>query len=152
MYCIINDIIILLSLLELSLRCCHLTDELLDPVGMALKGESTLQQLDLSNNKIGDLGAKMLAIALRSNRNLLSLSFAGNCITDIGAVYLSEVMVTCSYVCHYLIRFQILKEFPLNHEEIVQRRILFSQLHQSEVSNIFYFIFLSLTIVLQVNM
>lgn len=107
MYCINNDItIILLSLLELSLRCCQLTDELLDPVGVALKGDPPLQQLDLSNNKLGDVGAKELANALRSNRNLLSLSFAGNCITDIGAVYLSEVMLTCSYVPHYLIHFR----------------------------------------------
>lgn len=107
MYCINNDItIILLSLLELSLRCCQLTDELLDPVGVALKVDPPLQQLDLSNNKLGDVGAKELANALRSNRNLLSLSFAGNCITDIGAVYLSEVMLTCSYVPHYLIHFR----------------------------------------------
>ena len=57
----------------------------------ALKKNPSLQQLDLSYNKIGDDGAKALSKALRVNNNLLVLSLANNVIGDVGAVSLVEV-------------------------------------------------------------
>lgn len=57
-------------------------------------------------NRIGDLGARALATALRTNRSLMSLSLAGNNISDVGVSYLAEV----------------LQRFLLTQEEILYRR------------------------------
>lgn len=108
------------SLYELRLRCCELTDEILKPVCLSLKGDLSLKQLDLSHNKIGDESVRLLAHALRINRSLLVLSLNDNKIGDLGAIYLAEV----------------LREFKLNHEEIVQRRKIFSQQHQHKWAEI----------------
>ena len=76
---------------ELRLRCCELTDEILKPVCLSLKGDLSLKQLDLSHNKIGDESVRLLAHALRINRSLLALSLNDNKIGDLGAIYLAEV-------------------------------------------------------------
>ena len=86
----INKLFIL-SLLELRLRCCGLTDGSILSLCLALKKNPPLRQLDLSCNRIGDEGAKALSKALRVNNNLMVLSLANNIIGDIGAAFLVQV-------------------------------------------------------------
>ena len=83
--------------MNLNLRCSELTDDLIVPLGQALKENPPLRELDLSNNKIGDKGMEQLADSLRMNRNLISLSLLGNCITDSGAISIS--LVYLNFIC-----------------------------------------------------
>uniref|UniRef100_A0A8C6PB69 Leucine rich repeat containing 71 n=1 Tax=Nothobranchius furzeri TaxID=105023 RepID=A0A8C6PB69_NOTFU len=78
-----------------------------------------LTQLHLRCNRIGDEGARLIGSALSTptsaNKNLVYLNLAFNWIGDAGAA--------CS-VLNSIIHFQILVDFPLTHEEIVERRKL----------------------------
>ncbi|KAG0050177.1 hypothetical protein BGZ83_005043 [Gryganskiella cystojenkinii] len=60
----------------------------------ALKTNSTLTTLNLSNNKIGDIEAQALAEALKTNSTLTTLTLLYNQIRDIGAQALAEALKT----------------------------------------------------------
>ncbi|CAL1584926.1 unnamed protein product [Knipowitschia caucasica] len=99
---------------HLFLRNNHIGDEGARLIGAALSTPKTSNKnllfLSLAFNSIGDAGAAYLAQGLRLNRTLLFLSLANNQIGDSGAAHLSR----------------ILGEFPLTHEEVVERRKLLS--------------------------
>ncbi|XP_052101940.1 leucine-rich repeat-containing protein 71-like isoform X11 [Mytilus californianus] len=100
---------------NLSLRHCGITDKGAEQIGQALgstkRCNTKLISLNLSGNRITDVGAEHLALGLRMNRNLMSLSLASNFIGDKGASKIAE----------------ILSRFPLTHEEVVERRKHFSE-------------------------
>uniref|UniRef100_A0A8C6WEJ0 Leucine-rich repeat-containing protein 71 n=1 Tax=Neogobius melanostomus TaxID=47308 RepID=A0A8C6WEJ0_9GOBI len=100
---------------RLFLRSNEIGDEGARLIGSALSTAKTsnknLQFLNLAFNCIGDAGAAYLAQGLRLNRALLYLSLTNNRIGDSGAAQFSEV----------------LREFPLTHEEVVERRKLLFQ-------------------------
>ena len=52
----------------------------------------TLAELDLSNNKIGDSGAKELAAALHTNTSLIELKVSDNKVGDTGAMEFSAAL------------------------------------------------------------
>ncbi|XP_033098062.1 leucine-rich repeat-containing protein 71-like isoform X4 [Anneissia japonica] len=102
-------------LTSLSLRNNGITDKGAAMIGKALSTVKTcnknLISLNLSGNKISDIGATSIAQGLRMNRALLSLSLANNNVSNEGAKRLAEV----------------LSRFPLTHEEVVERRKLLSE-------------------------
>ncbi|KAF7210930.1 transcript variant X2 [Nothobranchius furzeri] len=71
-----------------------------------------LTQLHLRCNRIGDEGARLIGSALSTptsaNKNLVYLNLAFNWIGDAGAAHIAQILV----------------DFPLTHEEIVERRKL----------------------------
>ncbi|XP_077861587.1 leucine-rich repeat-containing protein 71-like [Saccoglossus kowalevskii] len=97
---------------NICLRNNKITDKGAELIGKALSTPRTcnknLVSLNLSYNKITDVGAVAIANGLRMNRVLLSLSLASNLIGDVGAKTLSET----------------LSRFALSHEEVVERRKL----------------------------
>lgn len=56
----------------------------------ALKSNRTITELDISNNKIGDVGAKALADALKDNTRLNKVYIGNNNIGTTGKKYLEE--------------------------------------------------------------
>lgn len=48
------------------------------PIHLALHINTTLTKLDISNNGMGDAGARILGTSLRQNRTLTSLRMDGN--------------------------------------------------------------------------
>jgi len=52
-------------LLFYRLRCCKITDEGCAALTSALRSNSHLRELDLSENKIGDKGVKLLSDGLK---------------------------------------------------------------------------------------
>ncbi|XP_033950612.1 leucine-rich repeat-containing protein 71 isoform X5 [Pseudochaenichthys georgianus] len=97
-------------LTHLSLRNNRIGDEGARLIGSALSttrsANKNLVSLNLAFNAIGDAGATHIAQGLRFNRALLVLSLSNNQIGDSGAAHLAEILV----------------EFPLTHEEVVDRR------------------------------
>ncbi|XP_044027570.1 leucine-rich repeat-containing protein 71 isoform X2 [Siniperca chuatsi] len=104
---------------HLSLRNNRIGDEDARVIGMALSttrsANKNLISLNLAFNSIGDAGATHIAQGLRLNRALLCLSLSNNQIGDSGAAHLAEV----------------LGEFALTHEEVVERRKLLLERTQS---------------------
>ncbi|XP_070841286.1 leucine-rich repeat-containing protein 71 [Chaetodon trifascialis] len=100
------------TLTHLSLRNNGIGDEGARLIGLALStarsANRNLVSLNLAFNSIGDAGATHIAQGLRLNRALLCLSLSNNQIGDSGAAHLAE----------------ILGEFALTHEEVVERRKL----------------------------
>ncbi|XP_059058448.1 uncharacterized protein LOC131851908 [Achroia grisella] len=92
---------------QLSLSRCSIDDHIIETIAATLvhplPASKTLSILNLSSNRISDLGAKYLAEALRSNRHLCYLNLADNMISDDGA----EIILNC------------LKEFPLVSDELM---------------------------------
>uniref|UniRef100_A0A3B4BFP2 Uncharacterized protein n=1 Tax=Periophthalmus magnuspinnatus TaxID=409849 RepID=A0A3B4BFP2_9GOBI len=107
---------------RLFLRNNRIGDEAARLIGSALSTAKTTNKnllfLNLAFNCIGNAGAMYLAQGLRLNRALIYLSLADNRIGDSGAAALSEV----------------LGEFPLTHEEAVERRKLLVE--KSELVNV----------------
>ena len=60
----------------------------------ALKTNTTLTDIILDNNKIGDEGAKAIAEALKTNTTLINLKLSTNIIGDEGANALAEALKT----------------------------------------------------------
>lgn len=94
----------------LSLSRCLINDEVCKEIAAKLhfseSGESYLITLDLSSNRITDVGAKYIGDALRSNRTLRYLNLSDNHITDDGASYILDTLI----------------EFPLTYNEIMDTR------------------------------
>ncbi|XP_072303327.1 leucine-rich repeat-containing protein 71, partial [Eucyclogobius newberryi] len=109
---------------HLFLRNNQIGDEGARLIGSALSttktANKTLLFLSLAFNRIGDAGAVYLAQGLRYNRALIYLSLANNQIGDSGAAALSK----------------ILSDFPLTHEEVVERRkMLAEKMEQVKAGN-----------------
>ena len=94
------------QLLHLSLRFCQLSDVHAYGLGHALgtskSANNRLTTLNLSNNHLGDQGARHLARGLMTNRTLAILNLASNHIGDEGATALA----------------QVLSHFPLDQEQV----------------------------------
>ncbi|KAJ4927793.1 hypothetical protein JOQ06_015595 [Pogonophryne albipinna] len=109
-------------LTHLSLRNNRIGDEGARLIGSALSttrsANKNLVSLNLAFNAIGDAGATHIAQGLRFNRALLVLSLSNNQIGDSGAAHLAEILV----------------EFPLTHEEVVDRRKMLLERTQTEAS------------------
>ncbi|KAK7898866.1 hypothetical protein WMY93_019719 [Mugilogobius chulae] len=115
---------------------------------LLLSGDSVITHLFLRNNQIGAEGARLIGSALSTsktaNKNLLFLSLAFNCIGDAGATYIAQGLrlnrtliylslannqIGDSGAAHLS---KILGEFPLTHEEIVERRkLIFEKLEKN---------------------
>lgn len=102
------------TLKQLSLSKCTIDDNVVKTIAAKLiyplPASQTLSILNLSCNKITNVGVKYLAQALRSNRQLSYLNLASNIIDDLGA---EEI-------------FSTLIEFPLTSEEALdaKRRLM----------------------------
>ena len=66
----------------MELRSCNIDDEGARHLATMLEKNTSLETLDLDNNKITDDGLKHLAIPLEKNTSLRWLSLNGNNITD----------------------------------------------------------------------
>ncbi|KJE94346.1 hypothetical protein CAOG_005004 [Capsaspora owczarzaki ATCC 30864] len=67
-------------------------DDEAQAIAEALKVNTTLTQLDLSDDKIGDVGAQAIAEALKVNTTLIQLHLHGNQIGDAGTQALAEAL------------------------------------------------------------
>ncbi|KAJ8709273.1 hypothetical protein PYW07_009099 [Mythimna separata] len=101
------------SLQSLSLSRCNINDVVCERMASRLHhlepAEPTLLVLNLSSNRITDVGTKYLAEALRNNRHLRYLNLSDNQISDYGAKYILDVLA----------------EFPLNTDEIQDKNSCF---------------------------
>ena len=93
----------------ISLRACALSADQCAALGTALRKNKTVNYLNLSNNNLDDSRGISIARGLRTNRTLHCLSLAGNSLTDVTAEFFA---------------ISVLQEFPLTHEEIMERRTL----------------------------
>ncbi|XP_030267788.1 leucine-rich repeat-containing protein 71 isoform X3 [Sparus aurata] len=97
---------------------------------LLLSEDSMLTHLSLRNNQIGDEGARLIGSALSTlrsaNKSLLSLNLAFNSIGDAGAEHIAQI--GDAGAAHLA---AILGEFPLTHEEVVERRKLLLERTQS---------------------
>uniref|UniRef100_A0A671ULT3 Leucine rich repeat containing 71 n=1 Tax=Sparus aurata TaxID=8175 RepID=A0A671ULT3_SPAAU len=114
---------------------------------LLLSEDSMLTHLSLRNNQIGDEGARLIGSALSTlrsaNKSLLSLNLAFNSIGDAGAEHIAQgLRLNCALLILSLSNNQIgdagaahlaaiLGEFPLTHEEVVERRKLLLERTQS---------------------
>nr|CAH8846385.1 unnamed protein product [Trichobilharzia regenti] len=105
---------------KLQLRYCEIGPMEAKSISQRLGTMQTVNKklisLDLSGNRLGDEGALYIAQALRTNRTLLTLSLSNNKIGDIGCIALAKVI----------------SQFFLTHEEIVYRRLCYSEKAKSE--------------------
>jgi Ran GTPase-activating protein (RanGAP) involved in mRNA processing and transport len=76
----------------LELAACDITDEVIHIIMKALHVNSSLESLDLSENLIGDDGAKSIAEALKVNYSIGELSLLCNVIEDDGAYEISSAL------------------------------------------------------------
>ncbi|XP_011551298.3 leucine-rich repeat-containing protein 71 [Plutella xylostella] len=94
---------------HLSLARCCIDDLVVEKIAEKIshrQAAKKLTALNLSTNRITDIGAKHLADALRRNRQLAYLNLNDNLITDEGA---KEI-------------FDVLKPFPLTMEEVMAKK------------------------------
>ena len=80
------------TLRELDLSNNSISDAGAVALAQALHHNSTLRELDLSNNSISDAGAVALAQALHHNSTLWVLDLSNNSISDAGAVALAQAL------------------------------------------------------------
>ncbi|XP_029976967.1 leucine-rich repeat-containing protein 71 [Salarias fasciatus] len=115
-----------------------------------LSEDSPLAHLSLRNNRIGDEGARLIGSALSTatstNKNLLSLSLAFNSIADEGASHIAQGLRLNRTLCFLSLSnnqigdsgaarlAEVLGEFALTHEEVVERRKLLLQRTQSSIN------------------
>lgn len=101
------------NLKNLSLSRCNIDDESLKYLALQLcyprPAYKTLAILNLSSNYITNIGAVYLAEALRTNRQLYYLNMSDNHLSDEGVISILNVLL----------------EFPLTYEEIIEKRIRF---------------------------
>lgn len=97
------------GLRRLSLARCFIQDIGVEHIAAKLAfpqaASDSLAMLNLSTNRITDVGATYLATALRSNRSLNYLNLTNNMITDKGAKAIFDVMLS----------------FPLSYSELIAR-------------------------------
>lgn len=64
--------------------------------GAALVANSSLLMLDMSRNKLKDVGAKEIAKGMNANKGLLTLNLSGNKISDVGGKALAQFLLVNS--------------------------------------------------------
>jgi hypothetical protein len=70
---------------HIRLNCCGITDELLLRIVEAVRGHSSLEELNIENNRIGNVGCQALATLIEDpNSNLQSLLLSRNSDNPIG--------------------------------------------------------------------
>ncbi|XP_055334435.1 uncharacterized protein LOC129585680 isoform X1 [Paramacrobiotus metropolitanus] len=119
------------SIRHLSVRYANLTDAALKflaaswllPAREWSSDRPGLEFLDLSQNRISDLGLQYLVQALRFNRSLVTLVLTGNLITDLG------ISIFCK---------DLLTRFALTQEEALDRRQSFLKYAPPVVNPVFY--------------
>lgn len=79
-----------------TLRSSELSDDNIDCLLSALKKSNRIRYLDLSNNKIGDCGAKKIADLLKIHPTLEWLNLSNNCIGDEGIEGIADSLKTNS--------------------------------------------------------
>ena len=79
-------------LMTLDLSNNSVSDAGATAVAKALHHNSTLWQLDLSNNSVSDTGATAVAQALRHNSTLRELDLSNNSVSDAGATALAQAL------------------------------------------------------------
>ena len=84
------------SLTQLDLRGNSIGDAFAASLSKALTANSSLTDLDLSYNSIGDDGAASLSEALTANSSLTDLNLSGNSIGAVGAASLSQALTANS--------------------------------------------------------
>ncbi|CAG9569900.1 unnamed protein product [Danaus chrysippus] len=98
------------SIRSLSLSRCKIGDDVIKKISEKLTfpapASLTLNILNISTNRLTDIGAKYIAEALRTNRRLCYLNISGNRITDNGLSYILDSLV----------------EFPLSCDELISAR------------------------------
>lgn len=83
---------------EISLISEEIDDEETEVLASALQKNNTIRKVDLSNNHIGDSGAKAIAkaftssILLRRNNTLMEINLSCNDISDMGACAFAEAL------------------------------------------------------------
>ncbi|KAK5854914.1 hypothetical protein PBY51_005064 [Eleginops maclovinus] len=132
---LVNTISLCSNLRDVTLEGNHLPGQ---SYHLLLSEDSVLTHLALRNNGIGDEGARLIGSALSTtrsaNKNLVSLNLAFNAIGDAGATYIAQgLRLNRALLVLSLSNNQIgdsgaghlaaiLGEFPLTHEEVVERR------------------------------
>ncbi|MDX1916540.1 MAG: hypothetical protein SFT68_00950 [Rickettsiaceae bacterium] len=66
--------------------------EELTPFFEGLKNNTNITFIDLSNNKIGALGARVIATAIKQNHTLTSIDLSNNKIGVSGAVFIADIL------------------------------------------------------------
>ncbi|XP_063389913.1 uncharacterized protein LOC134675566 [Cydia fagiglandana] len=112
------------ALRNLSLSRCRINDQVVALIAAQLHhhkpASTTLAVLNLSSNRITDVGAQSIREALKTNSKLTYLNLADNFITDEGAVAI----------------FSVLLEFPLTPQELMDfksRRIDYLRKKQATI-------------------
>ncbi len=81
------------ALQKLVLQGCKVTDDGTKALVTMLSSNVTLKSLNLSLNRITDVGVQFLAEVLtKNNRSLTSLDLSSNLVTDIGAEFLASML------------------------------------------------------------
>ena len=75
-----------------TMKATGISDDGAVALAQALHHNSTIQELDLSNNSISDAGAVALAQALHHNSTMKELYLSNNSISDAGAVALAQAL------------------------------------------------------------
>ncbi|XP_067396472.1 NACHT, LRR and PYD domains-containing protein 6 [Emydura macquarii macquarii] len=83
------------KLKKISLGCCHLTSACCEDLASALKTNQSLKELDLSGNKLGDTGIKLLCKGLKQkNCSVQKLGLRGRSLTATSWSDLTSVLTT----------------------------------------------------------
>lgn len=69
-----------------------------------------IPEVDLSDNRLGDDGAKVIAGMLKENSTLISLSLSGNHFTDQAAEHLGPALITNTKLQHLNLSYNALGE------------------------------------------
>uniref|UniRef100_A0A8C8RRE8 NACHT, LRR and PYD domains-containing protein 3 n=1 Tax=Pelusios castaneus TaxID=367368 RepID=A0A8C8RRE8_9SAUR len=71
--------VLITTCVSCSLGCCHLTSACCEDLASALKTNKSLKELDLSGNKLGETGIKLLCKGLKQQNCSISAPELGNC-------------------------------------------------------------------------
>jgi Ran GTPase-activating protein (RanGAP) involved in mRNA processing and transport len=77
---------------KITLMNCHLTDNIMKIIACGIAQNEELITLDLTNNRISDLGIIELFTALYINITIQEINLSGNFIQQEGAYHLSELL------------------------------------------------------------
>ena len=77
---------------KLDFSNCVLQDDDTRTIGMILKSSKSIQELILTQSRVSDVGAQILAEAVEVNATLLLLDVFGNPISDVGALAISKCL------------------------------------------------------------
>ena len=87
------------TITQINLSDNFIGDEGATVLAEALKRNNTVQWLDLSNNTIGDFGAQALASMRKTNNNVRYINLKNNPIKTEGKKWLSNTALSCLTTC-----------------------------------------------------